>query len=190
MYIAFEGIDAVGKSTQIKRLAKKFPNAIVTKEPGGTALGKKIREIILNKGSIYPRSEILLFLADRAEHIESVIRPNLNKMILSDRSFISGVAYAHIYGKIDIKKLLKLNRFATNSIFPDRIVLFIIDKKTLKSRLATKTNDKIEVRGVDYMIQVQQAMIDIVKTLKIDYIKIDAKLPIDRITQKIINFIN
>jgi len=189
MYIAFEGIDTVGKSTQIKHLAKKFPDAIVTKEPGGTFLGKKIRKIILDEGGICPRSEILLFLADRAEHIESLVYPNLNKMILSDRSFISGIAYAYVNEKIDIKKLLELNRFATNSIFPDRVVLFTIDKATLKSRLTAKTNDKVEVRGIDYMIQVQQTMIDIIKILKIVHIQIDAKLPIDEITKKIISFI-
>jgi len=189
MYIVFEGIDTVGKSTQIERLAKNFPDAIVTKEPGGTPLGKKIRKIVLEEGGIQPRSEILLFLADRAEHTESLIRPNLDKMILSDRSFISGIAYAHVHEKIDIEKLLELNRFATDSIFPDRIVLFTIDETTLKSRLSSKTSDAIEVRGIDYMMKVQQTMVDIVETLKIDYIKIDAKLPMDEITQKIINYI-
>jgi len=189
MYIAFEGIDTVGKSTQIERLAKIFPDAIVTKEPGGTPLGKKIRKIVLKEGGIRPRSEILLFLADRAEHTESLIRPNLDKMILSDRSFISGVAYAHVYEKIEIEKLLELNRFATNSVFPDRIVLFTIDEATLKLRLNSKISDVIEDRGIDYMMKVQQIMIDIVESLEINHIKIDAKLPKDIITQKIINFI-
>ena len=189
MYIAFEGIDTVGKSTQIERIAKIFPNAVITKEPGGTSLGKKIRKIVLEDGDIQPRSEILLFLADRAEHTENLIRPNLDKMILSDRSFISGVAYAHVYEKIEIEKLLELNRFATNSVFPDRIVLFTIDEATLKLRLNSKISDVIEDRGIDYMMKVQQIMIDIVESLEINHIKIDAKLPKDIITQKIINFI-
>ena len=189
MYIAFEGIDTVGKSTQIERLAKIFPDAIVTKEPGGTPLGKKIRKIVLKEGGIRPRSEILLFLADRAEHTESLIRPNLDEMILSDRSFISGIAYAHVHEKIEIEKLLELNRFATDSIFPDRIVLFTIDEITLKSRLDSKTSDVIEDRGINYMMKVQQVMINIVESLGINHIKIDAKLPMDEITQKIINFI-
>ena len=189
MYIAFEGIDTVGKSTQIERLAKIFPDAIVTKEPGGTPLGKKIRKIVLKEGGIRPRSEILLFLADRAEHTESLIRPNLDKMILSDRSFISGIAYAHVHEKIEIEKLLELNRFATDSIFPDRIVLFTIDEITLKSRLDSKTSDVIEDRGINYMMKVQQTMNDVIESLEISHIKIDAKLPMDEITQKIINFI-
>ena len=94
MYILFEGIDGAGKSTQIARLAAAYPQAIVTKEPGGTKLGENLREILLKENDLDKRAEILLFLADRAEHFGKIIKPNLDKMILSDRSFVSGMAYA------------------------------------------------------------------------------------------------
>ncbi|RUM43841.1 MAG: dTMP kinase [Hydrogenimonas sp.] len=189
MYIAFEGIDTVGKSTQITRLAQKFPDAIVTKEPGGTPLGKKIRSILLEEGAIEAKAEILLFLADRAEHTERIIRPNLGRLILSDRSFISGIAYAHVHEGIDIDTLLQLNRFATSNLLPDRIVLFTIDETTLQSRLGAKSHDAIEMRGTSYMMQVQESMKKIVDTLKIDHIIIDATAPIDAITDQLINYI-
>jgi len=189
MYIAFEGIDTVGKSTQIARLAQKFPDAIVTKEPGGTPLGKKIRTILLDEGEIEAKAEILLFLADRAEHTERIIRPNLGRLILSDRSFISGIAYAHVHEGIAIDTLLQLNRFATSNLLPDRIVLFTIDEATLQSRLGAKSHDAIEMRGTSYMMQVQETMKKIVDTLEIDHIIIDATAPIDAITDQLINYI-
>ncbi len=189
MYIAFEGVDTVGKSTQIRELSKRFPDILVTKEPGGTELGKKIRTILLEEGDLFARSEVLLFLADRAEHTERIVRPNLHKIILSDRSFISGIAYAHVYDNIEIDTLLQLNRFATGNLFPDHIVLFYIDEKNLKERMNKKSSDNIEMRGIEYMLNVQKTMEELIDLLKIDYIKIDATEPVESITEKLFSYI-
>ncbi|MCF6200653.1 MAG: dTMP kinase [Hydrogenimonas sp.] len=189
MYIAFEGVDTVGKSTQIELLSERFDNVVVTKEPGGTALGERLREILLEDGGATPRSEVLLFLADRAEHTEKVVRPNLHRMILSDRSFISGIAYAHVHEKIEIDTLLQLNRFATSNIFPDRIILFHINKRDLRERMGKKSTDAIELRGIDYMMRVQKTMEEIVDLLQIDHILIDAAEPIEEINEKIYRYI-
>ena len=136
MYILFEGIDGCGKSTQIELLRSKL-NAIVTKEPGGTGLGEKLREILLHSDVKSKEAELLLFLADRAEHFKEIIEPNLDKIILSDRGFISGIAYA-MSGGFDMEFLIELNRFALSGIMPQKIVLFIITKdeaiKRVKSR--------------------------------------------------------
>ena len=94
MYVVIEGIDTAGKSTQLEILSKKFSDAIFTKEPGATKLGSKLREMALNGEAKSKIAEMFLFLADRAEHIEEVIKPNIDKMIISDRSVISGIAYA------------------------------------------------------------------------------------------------
>ncbi|BDY12186.1 dTMP kinase [Hydrogenimonas cancrithermarum] len=190
MYIAFEGIDTVGKSTQIERLAKHFPDVLVTREPGGTELGKKIRTILLEEGNISARSEILLFLADRAEHTETLIRPNLERMIFSDRSFLSGIAYAHVHEGVAVDILLQLNRFATDNLFPDRIILFTIDEGSLRSRLGGKTGDAIEMRGIRYMMEVQKTMEELVDLLGIEYILVDATAPVDTITRQLIDYIN
>ena len=91
MYILFEGIDTCGKSTQIELLAQTDPTLITTHEPGGTAFGKQAREILLSDSLSSKRAELLLFLADRAEHYEEIIKPNKNKTIISDRGFLSGI---------------------------------------------------------------------------------------------------
>ena len=185
MYVAFEGIDTVGKSTQIKRVAARFGNTLITKEPGGTDLGRKIRTILLQEGEIHPRSEVLLFLADRAEHTERVIRPNADRLILSDRSFISGIAYAHVHEKIAIDTLLQLNRYATANMFPDTIILFQIDRETLVRRLGEKQHDTIEKRGIDYMLQVQTTMLELVDLLNLDHMIVDATHSVETITEQI-----
>jgi dTMP kinase len=185
MYVAFEGIDTVGKSTQIERLRKRFDGCVVTREPGGTALGEKIRTILLDEGNIHPRSEALLFLADRAEHTERIVRPNLGRVILSDRSFISGVAYAHVHEKIAVDTLLQLNRFATAGIFPETVILFRINEATLRERLGQKSGDAIEKRGIGYMLRVQETMGELVDLLDIDHLVIDAAAPLDTITETI-----
>ncbi len=185
MYVVFEGIDTVGKSTQIARLRERFDDCVLTREPGGTALGKKIRTILLDEGNIHPRSEALLFLADRAEHTERIIRPNLERLILSDRSFISGIAYAHVHEKIAVDTLLQLNRFATDGIFPDTVILFRIDRETLSARLGQKSGDAIEKRGIDYMLEVQKTMGELVDLLDIDQLVVDAADPLETITETI-----
>ena len=95
MYAVIEGIDTAGKSTQLELLKKKFPNAIFTKEPGGTPLGIKLRSMALNGEAKSEIAEMFLFLADRAEHIEELIKANQTNFIISDRSMISGIAYAN-----------------------------------------------------------------------------------------------
>ena len=127
MYILFEGIDTCGKSTQIDLISTKHSEIVVTHEPGGTAFGKKAREILLADSLASKRAELLLFLADRAEHYEEVIEPNKNKVILSDRGFISGIGYALANGDFDFEELVRLNKFALKDHFPDRIVLFLTD---------------------------------------------------------------
>ena len=119
MYIAIEGIDTAGKSTQIAKLAKHFPQAIITKEPGATHIGVDIREMVLSARAKSKKTEFLLFLADRAEHVHEIIEPNQDKMIISDRSAVSGVAYALVQGGISTTDLVALNNFATGKIYPE-----------------------------------------------------------------------
>ena len=95
MLINLEGVDGAGKSTQIAFLASTFKDAIITKEPGATPLGEQIRKIILGENlNICHQAEMFLFLADRAEHYEKIIKPNRDKIVFCDRSFVSGIAYA------------------------------------------------------------------------------------------------
>lgn len=191
MYILFEGIDGAGKSTQIARLAAAYPQAIVTKEPGGTKLGKNLREILLKENDLDKRAEILLFLADRAEHFGKIIKPNLDKMILSDRGFVSGMAYALAGGNFSFEELLSLNKFALQGNFPQKIVFFKADESTLRSRLNSRAQvDGIEARGFGYLLKVQDAMEEILQKLDARYVTIDAAWDEEKITNLIKEFIN
>lgn len=191
MYVIFEGIDGAGKSTQIARLAAAFPQAIVTKEPGGTKLGENLREILLKENGLDKRAEILLFLADRAEHFGKIIKPNSNKMILSDRGFVSGMAYALAGGNFSFEELLNLNKFALQGNFPQKIVFFKADENTLRSRLGSRAKiDGIEARGFDYLLRVQDAMEEILQKLGVCYVTIDAAWDEEKITNLIKEFIN
>ncbi|QPH88015.1 dTMP kinase [Campylobacter concisus] len=193
MYVLFEGIDGVGKSTQIEILASKFPDAIVTKEPGGTQLGENLREILLSSSiKIGKRAEILLFLADRAEHFEKLIQPNLGRLILSDRGFISGIAYALANDEnLDENVLLELNKFALNNKFADKIIFFEASYELIGTRLKSRgTSDKIEARGLEYLLKVQSLMKQILIKNYFDTLFIDASKSIELISKEIENFIN
>ncbi|MEA3331601.1 MAG: dTMP kinase [Campylobacterota bacterium] len=187
MYIAIEGIDTAGKSTQIDALKSHFPHAIVTKEPGATEIGKEIREMVLSAKTKSKKAEFLLFLADRAEHIKEVIEPNIKKMIISDRSAVSGVAYALIQGEIEKKDLVALNDFATNNIYPKKVFLLKLTKKELEFRLSQKELDGIELRGSEYLLKIQDAIIEATKLLGLKLITIDATKSIEDITMEILN---
>lgn len=185
MYVLFEGIDTCGKSTQVELLAEKLNNTIVTKEPGGTEFGKQAREILLNDSLTSKRAELLLFLADRAEHYAQVIKPNKDKFIISDRGFLSGIGYALANGNFDFEHLLELNKFALEEDFPDLIILFITNMETLSKRTSEKTLDGIELRGLEYLMSVQAYMQEVLERLEIPYLLIDATKEIKTIHQEI-----
>ncbi|MBU0721573.1 dTMP kinase [bacterium] len=191
MYFAIEGIDTAGKSTQINNISKHFPHAVITKEPGATEIGKEIREMVLSAKAKSKKAEFLLFLADRAEHIKEVIEPNIGKnMIISDRSAVSGVAYALIQGEISKKDLVELNNFATNSIYPQKVFLLRLSKEELQYRLSQKELDGIELRGSEYLLKIQDAIIEAAHLLGLELVTIDAGKSINEITQEILNNIN
>ena len=189
MYILFEGIDTCGKSTQIELVAEKHPDLLVTHEPGGTPFGKKAREILLADSLASKRAELLLFLSDRAEHYEEIIKPNKDKTIISDRGFLSGIGYALANGDFDFEELVNLNKFALEGHFPDKVVLFLTDMKTLEERTSAKTLDGIELRGLKYLITVQDKMKESLEKLDIDYLEVDATDNIENIHQKILTYL-
>ena len=189
MYILFEGIDTCGKSTQIALLSEKYPTLITTHEPGGTKFGKQAREILLSDSLTSKRAELLLFLADRAEHYEEIIKPNKDQTIISDRGFLSGIGYALANGDFDFDELMALNKFALNEHFPDKVVLFITDMETLQIRTSEKELDGIELRGLEYLITVQNKMQESLKKLDIDYLEVAATDSIENIHQSILTYL-
>lgn len=187
MYLIIEGIDTAGKSTQLDILSQKYPTAIFTKEPGGTAIGAKIREMVLNGEAKSKVAEMLLFLADRAEHSFEIIKQNPDEFIISDRGIISGIAYAK---DVPMELAVTLNLIALNGTVPNKIILLELTKEELTKRLSGKDNDAIESRGIDYLFEVQIRMKQAIKELNFDVKIIDATLSISEISQQIQDYIN
>jgi dTMP kinase len=187
VYVAIEGIDTAGKSTQIARLSAAFDDAVITKEPGATRTGAQIRDIVLSGEVQSPKAEFLLFLADRAEHMQEVIKPNLERLVISDRSVVSGVAYALIQETIAKEEILALNAFATDGIYPQKLFLLQLSEEELQFRLSQKELDGIELRGTAYLLGIQDALIEAAGLLGIELVIIDASDPIEKITEEIIN---
>ena len=190
MYLIFEGVDTSGKTTQIELLKNQLKGAIFTKEPGGTDLGVSLREIILHQGVQSKKAELLLFLADRAEHYEKIIKPNREKIVISDRGLISGIAYAKANGDTDIDFLCELNRYVLDNNMPDLVILMWTNEKIIRKRLSGKNEDTIESRGIEYLLRVQENMKEILDILKINYRVIDSSKTIKEINKEIRGLIN
>ncbi len=187
MYLVIEGIDTAGKSTQLDILQKNHPEAVFTKEPGGTAIGSRLRSMVLNGEAKSKVAEMFLFLADRAEHIEEVIKPNTDKMVISDRSMISGVAYA---SSMELEIVTTLNLIATQNTLPSHVVLLELSPEELTFRLSQKENDSIESRGIEYLLDIQERLKKTIELLNINHKYIDASLSIEEIAKQIEEFIN
>ena len=177
MYIVLEGIDTSGKSTQIELLSKKYKNAIFTKEPSSSTFGMQIRELALHS-NLDNATQALLFMSDRANHTKEVISPNKDKLIISDRSFISGVAYC---SSLDFDLLLKINLSIAQK--PDLVVILETNKEILQDRLNSKILDDIENIGIENLLEVQKKIFDIVEILKLRHISIPCNKGKDEIAQ-------
>lgn len=133
VFVAFEGTDGVGKSTQVKFAADWIKNrgweVVTTLEPGGTELGADLREMLLHSGRIFPRAEALLFAADRAQHVAELIAPALNagKVVISDRYLASSVAYQGQGRELGAKEIRDLSLWATGGLAPNLTVLLDLD---------------------------------------------------------------
>ena len=180
MYIAFEGVDTCGKTTQIGLLQQAYPDFVFTKEPGGTELGIKVRELALHHPNIDEKSRFFLFLADRSEHLAKIIRPNLGRTIISDRSVVSGLAYSSFEG-FDAEAAKTMSLFAVNNTLPDLVIILWLNEDTIKARLSMKTADEIEKQGIKRLLEIQQTMPKICEELKIKYEIINASKTIEEI---------
>ena len=167
LFITFEGADGCGKTTQIELLNKYLQEngfqTLVTRDPGAKGLGVKLREILLNSnGEVSPNCESFLFLADRAQHVDCVIKPALNDgvIVLCDRHTDSTVAYQGYGRHLDIEQIKKLNEIAVNGLKPDLTIVFDIDIETSMQRVG-KTKDRMESAGMDFFNRVRNGYLAI-----------------------------
>ncbi len=168
IFVVFEGVEGAGKGTQV-RLAKEWLEAegtdvLVTREPGGTQLGERLRELLLSHdvGHIEPRTEALLFAASRAQHVAAVIRPALaeGKVVICDRYIDSSVAYQGWGRGLGEQDVLTLNVWATLGLFPDLVILLHLEPEAGLLR-SLKEPDRIEMESGDFHAKVSNAYLKI-----------------------------
>ena len=196
MFITFEGIEGSGKSSLIAQLKKYFKSskleAFFSKEPGGTDLGKEIRKILLNpKHSFDPTSELLLLLADRAEHVQKIIRPNLqkNKLIFCDRYLDSTLAYQGSGRNLD-KKIIREMFKALDFPIPDLTILLDVPVQIGLSR-ARKRNklDRFEKEDLNFHENVRRSYLDLAKNDSARIVLFDSSISEEELFKKAVNLI-
>jgi len=193
MFITFEGIDGVGKSTQLDLLeawlSENGHEVLRTMEPGGTELGKEIRHLLLHrKGDVTPRSEALLYAADRAHHVATKIRPALDagKVVLSDRYFDSSVAYQGAARELSVSEVQEISLWAVGGLEPD--LTFLLDlpaDEALARRDDTGTApDRLESEKVDFFARARAQYLEL--STKPRFEVIDASRSVDAIHKVVI----
>jgi dTMP kinase len=169
IFITFEGVDGCGKTTQIELLNKyllaKGYKTLLTREPGAKGLGENIRNILLNyDGEVSPVCESFLFLADRAQHVNCIIKPALENgvVVLCDRHTDSTVAYQGYGRGQDLKQIHLLNNIATGGVKPDLTLVFDVDIQTSQERVG-KEKDRMESAGIEFFERVRTGFLEIAK---------------------------
>ncbi len=168
-FITFEGADGCGKTTQSKLVQKYLEengyDVLWTREPGAIGLGQKIRELLLHyDGDVAPMCEAFLFLADRAQHIENIIKPAINsgKIVICDRHTDSTIAYQGYGRGEDIERLTYLNNLATGDTKPDLTFVFDVSTEIAQLRVGDE-KDRMESAGIEFHKKVRQGYLKIAK---------------------------
>lgn len=191
LFITFEGADGSGKSTQLeltsKYLEKKNIEYIKTRDPGGTDLGCKIREILLNyDGNVASYCELFLYLADRAQHIEEKIMPALNEgnFVLCDRYVDSTMAYQGYARGLGAEQILRLNNIVAQSLMPDLTFLFDVSTEVSAQRVGDK-KDRLESEAEDFHRKVRAGYLDLAGKFSDRIILINANNSIQEVQEEI-----
>jgi dTMP kinase len=168
MFVTFEGVDGSGKSTQARLLAERLREegreVVLTREPGGTALGEEVRSLLLHGEQIAPWAEAALFAAARAQLVDEVIRPALARGadVVSDRYLDSSLAYQGLARGLGIERVLELNLLATSGILPDRTFLVLVPPADAAARRGDEP-DRIEREGAGFAEEVDKAYREIAR---------------------------
>jgi len=198
MFITLEGPEGSGKSTQIKRLAKRlelmgFP-VITTREPGGTPIGDQIRQVLvrMENKELHPRTEILLFLAARAQLVEQLIKPALQdgKIILCDRYGDSTLAYQGYGHGLDLEKLRQMLDFATDHLKPDLTILLDLDVKLgLMRKKAEDEWNRLDAYEVLFHERVREGYLNLAREEPDRWRIVDASQGIDAVQEDLLRII-
>ncbi len=193
IFIAFEGGEGSGKSTQAKLLKGWFEEeghtVTLTREPGGSTLGNDLRKILLanETGDISPRAEALLYAADRAHHVYSVIRPALDRgeVVITDRYFDSSIAYQGAGRTLSSNEVARISRWATESLYPTLTI--ILDQPADIGLQRKKNADRLESESIEFHNRVRQEYLQLATYDPERYLVLNARKPIEEIHIEIIN---
>jgi len=188
MFFSFDGVDGSGKSTQIQMLAaalrERGREVVSCRDPGSTALGDRLREILLHHHGtpIHRRSEMLLYMAARAALVEEIIRPALaaGKIVISDRYVLANVVYQAHAGGLDPDEVWRVGEVTVAGVMPDRVLLLDMPAERAAGRIQ-RAPDRIEAQGLAYLEAVRQGFLTEAKRRPQQIVVLDADRPAEAI---------
>lgn len=194
LFVTLEGGDGSGKTTQAELLERwlvdRGRTVVRTREPGGTDVGIEVREIVLHhRGDIAPRAEALLYAADRAHHVATIVRPALERgdVVIQDRYVDSSVAYQGAGRVLDPREVRALSDWATEGLVPDLTLLLDLPPEVARERLdvARTRYDRLEAEAAAFHDRVRAAYLDIAESDPARIAVVDATLPVDEIAAEV-----
>ena len=190
MFVTFEGLDGSGKTTQAERLAARLATegieVVSTREPGGTELGEKVRDLVLHGGHVSPWAEALLYAAARAQHVEEVIRPALGQeaSVVCDRYIDSSVAYQGVGRELGLDRVLELNLAVVGGLLPDRTFLLALDVAEIGSRLR-REHDRLERESDAFHARAAAGYRELADRFPERIVVLDAARPPDELAEEV-----
>lgn len=191
LFVAFEGGDGAGKSTQLDLLAKALRDAgrrvVVTRQPGGTPLGASLRELVLHGAEVSPRAETLLFAADKAQHVHELVRPALERGedVLTDRYTDSSIAYQGVGRDLGPDAVYRVLAWAVDGLFPDLTIVLDVPVDEGRRRRGA-VHDRVEAEPDPFHERVRRHFLDRAEAYPERYLVLDATLPVEHLGARVV----
>ena len=190
MFVTFEGLDGSGKSTQAELLRARLEgdgvDVVSTREPGGTELGEGVRDLVLHGGHVGPWAEALLYVTARAQLVDEVIRPALERgaTVICDRYVDSSIAYQGVGRELGLERVLDLNLAAVGGLLPARTFLLELDPSEVPSRIQ-RHYDRLEREGDDFRMRAAAGYRELAERFPERIVVLDATRPPDELAEEV-----